>query len=275
MTATRQVQPAPGLERGGKVFEDARLFQAWETDYYHPRARPFYDRLVKRMIEQLGCSPGDAVLDAGCGPGDHSIRAVRAGCRVVALDISETVLEQARAKAAMAGAADRITFMRGDLTRLNVPDESFQAVFSWGVVIHIRDIEAALDELVRVLKPGGRLALYVTNAKAWDHGALQIARRLLGRKAADYERSAMGRGRWHQMSSGALWVWHLDIPAVTRYLEHRGMVRLARQAGAFTELQRRLSGPIRSVMLMFNNIYAALHLPAGPCADNLLIFQKR
>ncbi len=215
------------------------------------------------------------MLDAGCGPGDHSIRAVRAGYRVTAIDISETVLEQARAKAAQAGVAERITFVRGDLTCLDFPDESFRAIFCWGVVIHIHDIETALHQLVRVLKPGGRLALYVTNSKAWDHFVLRIGRKCLGRKAVDYECVTMGRGKWHELESGPLWVWHLDIAAVTRCLEQLGATRLARQAGAFTELHRRLPRPIRSALLLFNRAYSALRLPAGPCADNLLIFQKR
>jgi ubiquinone/menaquinone biosynthesis C-methylase UbiE len=272
----REAGPSSGTGLSGErsVFEDVQLFQIWQDDYYHPQATPFYDRAIKRMLRQLNPEPGQPVLDAGCGPGDHSVRAAREGYRVVALDLSQAVLQQARQKAAATGAASQVTFVQGDLTKLDFADASFQAIFSWGVVIHIRSIERALDELARILKPGGRLALYVTNARAWDHLALRVARKLLGRKAAEYEQLSMGRGCWHEMESGPLWVWHIDIKALTQYLKRLGLTRVARSAGQFTELQRRLNGPTRTLLLWFNRAYSRLGLPPGPCANNLLIFEK-
>lgn len=256
------------------VFEHIELFQAWDRDYYHPLARPFYDRAVKQMLGALNCPAGGRILDAGCGPGEHSIRAARQGHDVVGLDLSETVLAEARRRVNEAGVSDRITFKQGDLTRLDFADESFPAIFCWGVIIHIPAIEQALDELVRVLQPGGRLALYVTNMRAWDHRLMRLMRWMLRKPAVQYERLALGRGRWHASGPEPLWVWHVDVPALTGCLEARGMTRVARWPGEFTELQRRVHGRARNLLLRWNRAYGRLGLPAGPCADNLLVFEK-
>lgn len=262
--------------RGGEpgVFQELELFQAWDRDYYHPAARPFYDRAIRRMLRRLACPPGSVILDAGCGPGEHAIRAAREGFRVAAIDLSETVLEEARRRAKAAKLEDRITFLQGDLTNLHCEDNSVAAIFCWGVLIHIPQIEQALGELVRVLQPGGRLALYVTNAAAWDHVALRVMRRVLGKQPSRSERLAMGRGTWHQTGADRLWVWHIDVAALTQHVERHGMHRVARIAGEFTETQRRLRGPLRRFLLWVNRAYSFLYLPARPCADNLLIFEK-
>jgi len=256
------------------VFDDLELFQTWDRDYYHPLARPLYDRLVQRMVWYLACPPGQTILDAGCGPGEHSIRVAREGYHVQALDISATVLEEARRRAQAAGVEDRITFLQGDLTRLNLSNESCQAIFSWGVIIHIRPIEKALDELVRVLRPKGRLALYVTNKAALDHWILRAGRRILGKTPVPSYLLPMGRGCWHETGADRLWVWHIHIPALIEYLEGRNMTLVARTGGQFTELQRRVNGALRSAMLWGNRAYNRLHLPARFCADNLLVFEK-
>lgn len=256
------------------VFEDLGLFEGWDRDYYHPAAIPFYDRAIKRMLRELQCPPNAPILDAGCGPGEHSIRVAREGYHVCAIDVSETVLDEAHRRAAAAGVADRISFQQADLTHLDLDDQSFDAIFCWGVVIHIRSIKKALDELVRILKPNGRLALYVTNAAAWDHTVLKWGRLLLGKTPAPLVTLRMGRGRWHGTGPDRLWVWHINVPALTHYLERRGMTRVSRIAGEFTETQRRTRGLLRLSLLWLNRAYSYARLPAFPCADNLLIFQK-
>jgi ubiquinone/menaquinone biosynthesis C-methylase UbiE len=275
VTCERNSNEDPLGPASSKVFEDPKLFQKWDQDYYEPAARPFYDRTVKRMLGQLRCPTSQPVLDAGCGPGEHSIRAAREGFRVVALDISETVIGEARSRAAAAGVEDRITFQQGNLTRLEFADASFSAIFCWGVLTHIREAETALQELVRILKPGGRLALYVTNAGACDHLLLKWARKLLGKPAVRYESLPMGRGIWHELGEDRLWVWHFDIEALSDFLKASGMRQVTRQAGQLTELHRRTSGKLRTGLVWLCRAYSYLPLPARPCADNLLIFEKR
>ena len=265
----------PSSESPTAIFETGEIFSEWDDAYYHPLALRLFDSAIPRMLEMLGAQPGDLVLDAGCGPGAHSIRAARFGCRVQSVDVSNTVLEEAAARAEAAGVGDSITFGQQDLTQLSLPDESFDRVFSWGVLTHIPDIETALGELCRTLRPGGRLALEVTNMHAWDYKIEAIARRVLRRPGNNEELLKFGLGRWYTGDDGErLWVWHMDVEALTRHLSELGLRRTHRLAMNLTNLQRRLGGVARRCLLHANNAWFARGLPAGPAATNLLVFEK-
>jgi cyclopropane fatty-acyl-phospholipid synthase-like methyltransferase len=79
----------------GNVFEQAATVASWDDDYYPSAANRYYDLAVPTMLKLMGGKPGDIVLDAGCGPGLHTIRAVKFGCRVTAVDLSTAMLAEA------------------------------------------------------------------------------------------------------------------------------------------------------------------------------------
>jgi SAM-dependent methyltransferase len=141
-------------------------------------------------------------------------------------------------------------------------------------VINIPTIERALSELTRILKPGGRLALYVTNDRAVDYAVLKLLRFLLRRSQPKLETAPLGRGCWFEFEGDRLWVWRINVRALTRHLESLGLRRVLRTAGSLTELHSRVGEPLRSLMLRLNNVWHRLHLPTGPCVTNLLVFEK-
>lgn len=106
----------------------------------------------------LGLTPGMTVLDAGCGPGDD-VRAmaeiVGPTGKVVGLDFSATMVEQARARAGGSGLP--VEFVQGSLYELPFADDSFDASRSDRVFQHLDEPLRALLEMVRVTKPGGRI----------------------------------------------------------------------------------------------------------------------
>ncbi len=105
-------------------------------------------KTVKAVVE-----PGDRVLDAACGTGDLAIIAAKAGGVVVGLDFSERMLERARRK------APELEWVRGDLLALPFDEESFDSATVGFGVRNVADLGAGIEELRRVLKPGGRLAI--------------------------------------------------------------------------------------------------------------------
>jgi SAM-dependent methyltransferase len=103
--------------------------------------------------------PGLDVLDIGCGPGTITVDVagrVRPG-RVVGVDVSADVLEQARANAERAGAAN-LEFAVGDVLRLGADDDTYDVVHAHQVLLHLRDPVGALREMLRVVRPGGVVA---------------------------------------------------------------------------------------------------------------------
>lgn len=105
--------------------------------------------------------PGDTVLDIGCGAGfDSLIAAMQAGPagRVISVDMTEAMLEKARASATEAGAGN-IEFRAGLAESLPVNDASIDVVISNGVFNLCPDKVAVMAEVHRVLKPGGRIQI--------------------------------------------------------------------------------------------------------------------
>jgi demethylmenaquinone methyltransferase/2-methoxy-6-polyprenyl-1,4-benzoquinol methylase len=111
------------------------------------------DRRWRRITAEAVVRPGDLVLDACCGTGDLAIAGAHAGGRVTGLDFSEPMLERARRK------APQLEWVSGDLLALPFADEGFDAATVGFGVRNVDDLELALRELRRVLRPGGRLGI--------------------------------------------------------------------------------------------------------------------
>jgi SAM-dependent methyltransferase len=252
------------------VFEAQATVDSWDRDYYHPIAERLYDRAIPAMLKLMGAS--GTVLDAGCGPGVHSIRAANAGLQVHALDISQMMLGQATQRAARAGVADKITFQQGDLTNLSLPDASYDHVFCWGVLMHVHEIERALSELARIVRHKGSLALYVTNHAALDNKIETLARAALG-KRTQKEQHPLGPGTWYEMHGERLWVRQFNVPNLIRHMTMLGFTCTARRAGELSEIQRRLPFG-RGPLLSLNNLWFAAGLPASVAVGNILVFRK-
>ena len=114
----------------------------------------------RRFAAQAAVRPGDRVLDAACGTGDLAIADRKAGAaRVTGLDFSEKMLERARRKA-------DLEWVQADMLALPFAEGTFDAATVGFGVRNVADLELALRELRRVLKPGGRLAiLEITQAR--------------------------------------------------------------------------------------------------------------
>ncbi len=118
------------------------------------------DQSWRRWAAEAIVRPGDDVVDAGTGTGDLAFACLDAGARrVVGLDFAAPMVVQARQKAVSRSDRDSVVFGVGDATRLPLPDESVDAWCAGFVVRNIPDLPEALHEALRVLRPGGRLAV--------------------------------------------------------------------------------------------------------------------
>jgi len=112
---------------------------------------------AEEFIARLALRPGAHVLDVACGSGNLAIPAARAGAVVTGVDIAANLLEQGRARAAAEGLT--IQFDEGDAEALPYPDASFDVVVSMFGAMFAPRPERVAAELVRVCRPGGRIAL--------------------------------------------------------------------------------------------------------------------
>lgn len=148
----------------------------------------------RAVFDALGVAAGESALDVGCGTGG-SVRALatrfpEAGL-VVGIDKSETMVAEARARTAAAppaGACAPVEFRVADAHELPFPDASFDAAYSLRVFEIIGDPRAALAEMARVLRPGGRVVVNGPDVDAWTIDATdrEVTRNVL-HYACDYE----------------------------------------------------------------------------------------
>ena len=118
------------------------------------------DRLVHELVGYAGVPAGASVLDVGCGIGGPALYlAGTLGCTVVGVTLSAQQAARAAQKAAEAGLADRTEFHQLDALSTGFPDASFDVLWAVESLMHIADRDAFFAEAMRLLRPGGRLAI--------------------------------------------------------------------------------------------------------------------
>ena len=131
---------------------DAYRAQARKGETDHWSGPP---EMVERIARRLGTSRDDLILDVGCGVGGPARRlAELVGCRVIGVDILRDVL---RSAARRPGA--RVTYVAATADAIPIRSSSVDQAWSLGVVAHLPDLSGAAEELFRVLRSGGPVAV--------------------------------------------------------------------------------------------------------------------
>jgi ubiquinone/menaquinone biosynthesis C-methylase UbiE len=266
-------------KKSARFLAEKGIHTEWESNYLNPDIDRFYDLAFPKIADALGAEPGAKLLDAGCGYCVHTVRLAKKGFQITAVDFSNSALDRARETIAAAGLADRVQLRRADLTELPFADGEFDCVVCWGVIMHIPEMQQALRELTRVLKPGGRLAIGENNrfslhALCWEN-ALRFVKRLLGRSVPKRRYLAHGVEDWTESESGGLMVRKTDMPYLKNLCRTFGLQQIMRFAGQFTEIYT--SVPWRSLKRLIHGLnvvyFRYVGLP-GPALGNIVIFEK-
>lgn len=146
------------------------------------KSSAFGERGIRKRLDVLAQRTelsGDRLLDIGCGDGVYTIRLADGFSRVDAIDIQADRLALFAERLNGDPAARRITVSEMSVTKLDYPDSTFDLVTSIEVLEHIQELDRALEEIHRVLKPGGRFAF--TTPNRWfpfeTHGVIYRDRR--------------------------------------------------------------------------------------------------
>jgi SAM-dependent methyltransferase len=169
---------AIGPHRGQQVFHKKFLAFVYERFWRPVVSRAFFGLFgpgaaaERRLtLEMLDVSPGDRVIDVGCGPGNYTRDlAVAAGDGlVVGIDASGAMV----AAAAKRSSRLNIAYLRADACAIPFEDGTFDAVCTVGVIHMIEKPMLALEEMARVLAPGGRLTVVVSCAGEGQPGKVR------------------------------------------------------------------------------------------------------
>jgi len=163
-------------------WEDNPMAYDWEgTNSYAPGSPEFYVEIDNRFwkaawfAHQPGEEPfsrlidysslkGKRVLEIGCGAGALSSQLAKHGARLNAVDLTENAVKLTRRRFELRGLDGDIRRM--DAERLEFPEETFDFVWSWGVIHHSANTEAIIEQIHRVLKPGGQVSVMVYYRKS-------------------------------------------------------------------------------------------------------------
>jgi len=165
-----------------------RAIEQWTADpigAHHSEGTPgtldYFERLLAASAEHapwmhvaldIAGSAGLDVLDVGCGQGVDLAQYARVGAHPTGVDLTPRHVELANAHLLALGLEGRA--LEGDAERLPLPDESFDRVSSNGVLHHTPDLDAALREIHRVLRPGGEARVIVYNRNSFHYWLAQV-----------------------------------------------------------------------------------------------------
>ncbi len=192
-----------------------------------------FDRRWRRsLIDALGVDSSDTVLDLACGTGDFAVMARERGARVIGLDFAGAMLTAARRRC-----PETVALVRGDALRLPLADGSVTVAVSGFALRNFVAIPPVLEELARVLRPGGRLGLLEVDEPR--SGLLRLGHGVYFQRVVP----AIGA----LLSDGSAYRY---LPASAAYLpEGEGLRAMLEEAG-FTSIEKRshLGGAAQSIM---------------------------
>jgi SAM-dependent methyltransferase len=162
--AAEAIEEKPGTAAFFRAFDALR-----ESDECEPYA-------ISDAIHGYSTSRGLKVLDVGCGDGYVLFQYARHGAEVAGVDLTGTAVELSRKRFALGGLSG--DFREVDGNSLPFPDNHFDIVCSMGVLHHISNPRPMVDEMLRVLKPGGRLIAMLYDRYSWKNLVLLRLRRL-------------------------------------------------------------------------------------------------
>jgi ubiquinone/menaquinone biosynthesis C-methylase UbiE len=193
---------------------------------------------------------------------------------VTGVDFSPAALAAARVNLKRHGLS--IDLREGNLLSLPFTDASFPFVNCWGVLMHIPQLELALDELIRVLKPGGRLSLAENSCKSlhvriWEPFVIFV-KRLLGKKTPRRDLLPQGIEEWRDEG---LMIRKTNIDWLKSFMASRGMLLISHDSGHFTEIYTAMpSAFVKRLIYRFNYWWFRRRGSPTLAMGQILIFEK-
>ena len=178
------------------TLKQSGIHEEWVDNYRTPDNEHFYNMAFDFIAKSFGAPQGATVLDAGCGSCAKSKNLADRGFQVLGTDLSEPALEMARKSLMGTKYENSIQLQQQNLTAITLDDNSIDYLVCWGVLMHIPEIDKAIAELSRIVKPGGYIAISEGNMKSLQTRVLRFLKKLLGRERADVYLVPAGIEKW-------------------------------------------------------------------------------
>lgn len=188
-----------------------------------PGGRYLNELQIATVLDLLGEKPA-RVLEVGCGTGRFTFAMASAGHTVTGVDYSAAMLDTCRKRQTEEPGGERVTLLEGSIFELPFEDASFDAVLCVHVLMHLPEREDALRELLRVVKPGGRVIFDIRNSASLNRLSYPLRR---------LAQSVQGRDPWY--------VWYSSVGEIGAFAAENG-ARVDATRGMFPLKPNRLPG---------------------------------
>lgn len=251
-----------------------KIHKTWQSVYRNGESEAVRRRHLSRIVDKLCLTPDISILDAGCGTAFNAVLLAKLGLNVDGVDFSSFAIEQGCRHAEANGVAGRVRLRHGDLTALDIPSNSYDAVLCLGVLMHIPDLESAIDELVRVVKPGGMLLIGESNRGSPEYLLSRIYWRMRNGRITVEPHSGY-TNVWFADGDKRLLSRKFSMRWLADRLKSSGMAPLWRSSGDLTETYTRTSRRwLQNAIHRANAAWFHLRGPAAFAVGNYLAFRK-
>lgn len=205
MTERADAGHASVYEKVERKYHDGTEVSVYDQRRFgRPGGRYLNELQIATVLDLLGEKPA-RVLEVGCGTGRFTFAMASAGHDVTGLDYSAAMLETCRKRRAEEPAGERVRLLEGSIFELPFENASFDAVLCVHVLMHLPEHEGAIRELLRVVKPGGRVIFDIRNSASLNRLSYPLRR---------FAQAVQGRDPWY--------VWYSTVAEIQDFAAENG-----------------------------------------------------
>jgi SAM-dependent methyltransferase len=241
-----------------KTYSHPGIHGDWRETYRQDSAQLAFDNEIYDWLFRV-LKPDGAWLDAGCGSGERTLQLARRCQAVFAVDISPVIQETAKARIAREQLADKVEFICSPLEELAGVEA--RNVHCRGVLMHIPDWRTSLDNLCRVVRPGGYLVLFEGNGCSIEALIVRIARRFQKRKSK-LSATEGGLEFWSETDGNPFLVRMAYLERITHEVASRGFEVVLQRSMQLLDVNR-FPAAWRRLVIRLNRLWFRFGLPFG------------
>jgi 2-polyprenyl-3-methyl-5-hydroxy-6-metoxy-1,4-benzoquinol methylase len=251
------------------------IHDSWEGTYRLDQNERSFECCFDDFVKVLNQPQGSHALDIGCGICANAVRLAQRGYRVTGADYSEVILEPARRYVERAGLSDRITVQREDIMGLSFPNNHFDLALCFGVLMHVPEAGGALDELVRVVKPGGYVVFEEINRSSPEAYFMRWVWRTFKRSKIQAITTPAGIEHTSMFAGEQLFWRHADLRWMVEQMRARSCSLVSRRPSVSSDMHIYARPEFaRRAIHALNRFWIRRVGLAGPSYHNIFIFKK-
>lgn len=257
------------------TLKQSDIHEEWVSNYRTPDNEKFYNMAFDFITRAFNAPAGSTVVDAGCGSCAKSKNLADRGFQVLGTDLSESALDMARNSLRGTQYESKISLMQQNMTSMTLESNSIDYLVCWGVLMHIPEVDKAVTELSRIIKPGGYIAISEGNMHSLQTRLLRFVKKALGRERAEVNIVPAGIENWEETDQGKLMTRQANIQWLIAEFEKHDMKLQHRTAGQFTEMYWVVpTSVLKKLIHLFNHFWFKVVKSPGFAFGNILIFKK-